>query len=835
MKKTILWFLLLLFSSISFGQSIDIEKIFTEDVLEYIAAENDISRLNTFLKEKNLSQYEFAIKDNVYQVTDKVSWVVTIIGKANNSVTIASTSGTLLGKLEVAYMDKTTNDGRGKIFLSKGNFDYTLQKQFNGQYGGYLYTVKVKYKKEKVNKSSNDQNIETKAKNKKENNKIVTKPFITVWKTDNSGGVSQNTEIKFPTTLRLNVEWELKDNAAISGTTTIDSINKIITFPQPGIYILKAKPTTGAYMSFIFKSNEDDDEAKLLEIKQWGDVIWKTMFRAFANCVNMDMTATDVPDLSEVETMERMFLGCYKFVGNGSLSKWDVSTVKNMAHLFGSCYKFDQPIGSWNTSNAINMTNMFGSAFVFNQDISNWKISKVESMKTMFQSASSFNQNLSKWKIAANCDVSYMFDNATAYKGNRNFREGEIVNEKSEYAKINQMKPKTTNQQISKKSNIVYNTKPYITIWNTNNEGYTANNQVKFPGNAPAYKIEWQEKDNAKNKGSVEFSGFGNIITFPNPGIYILKTYTPANGTFMQEYPEWNLGEGHDPNYQLNDSKKLLEVKQWGNIKWSTMKYAFSSCINMDVTATDVPDLSSTNDMTDMFHWCYKLVGNNSFNKWNVSTIEYMYGTFNYCKIFNQPLNNWDVRKVKQFSFMFQSTEIFNQDIKEWNMASVEDNLNMFQYTTSYNGYRPPLKEKPEQPIVVKKEPQPSYGNSGNTKGCKNTIYYEQNQYRKSFGDIWNTISLRSEYNSLYGDAMQQCMKSAEAMHFAFSQGCNGLNNEIRSKLVIEAKALIDLLKNFDTHYKVFIRGDGYGEADIKKMYFKIEKANKESDLTAGW
>jgi hypothetical protein len=149
-----------------------------------------------------------------------------------------------------------------------------------------------------------------------------------------------------------------------------------------------------------------------------------------------------------------------------------------------------------------------------------------------------------------------------------------------------------------------------------------------------------------------------------------------------------------------------------------------------------------------------------------------------------------------------------------------------------------------KKPVPVKTENNTNNSNSNNiiessnqksTSSCKSTITYQQNKYREAFRDIFNTISLQSEYNSLYGDYMQQCMKSAEAIHFAFSQGCKGLNNEIRSKLVIEAKTLIDWLKGFDTHYQAFIRGDGYGEADIKKMYFKIEKDNKEIDLTAGW
>jgi surface protein len=111
----------------------------------------------------------------------------------------------------------------------------------------------------------------------------------------------------------------------------------------------------------------------LQSIDQWGSIEWKTMAGAFKGCINMVYNATDIPDLSQVESMVSMFYGATSF--NGDIGGWDLGNTVD------------------------NISGMFEGATSFNQDISGWDVSLVSFMGNLFNGASSFNQNLENWQV----------------------------------------------------------------------------------------------------------------------------------------------------------------------------------------------------------------------------------------------------------------------------------------------------------------------------------------------------------------------------------------------------------------------------------------------------
>ncbi|MCY4491204.1 MAG: BspA family leucine-rich repeat surface protein, partial [Thaumarchaeota archaeon] len=151
---------------------------------------------------------------------------------------------------------------------------------------------------------------------------------------------------------------------------------------------------------------------QLKEIRAWGDVKWSTMEGAFYGTANMNITAIDMPDLSNVKNMDRMF--AYARSLNADISSWDVSGVTSMEQTFLSAQMFNQPLNSWDVSSVRNMSGMFANATSFNQDISSWDVSGVTDMSGMFLSASSFNQPLNL-DISSVTDTSDMFNGATSF------------------------------------------------------------------------------------------------------------------------------------------------------------------------------------------------------------------------------------------------------------------------------------------------------------------------------------------------------------------------------------------------------------------------------------
>jgi len=154
----------------------------------------------------------------------------------------------------------------------------------------------------------------------------------------------------------------------------------------------------------------------LASIEQWGDIQWVTMYQAFYNCANMVYNATDVPDLSNVTTLDSMFEGATSF--NGAIGNWDVSNVTNMSRMFFGAQSFNQDISGWDTGNVATMASMFFGAQSFNQDISGWDTSKVTNMGSMFNNATSFNGDISGWDTSKVMKMAGMFLGASSFDQN---------------------------------------------------------------------------------------------------------------------------------------------------------------------------------------------------------------------------------------------------------------------------------------------------------------------------------------------------------------------------------------------------------------------------------
>lgn len=235
------------------------------------------------------------------------------------------------------------------------------------------------------------------------------RPFITTWKTDNEGGSnSSSIEIKTPRSdFNYEVDWNNDgsyDQSGITGNVTHD-------FGTPGTYTIRIR---GVFRGINFSGGPNDSK-KLLDISQWGDIAWVSMSYAFNGCSNLQISATDLPDLSEVTTLNNMFAGCTALNAPSNIGSWNTENVTSMEGAFRDTQYFDQPIGSWNTSKVTNMTAMFLGATAFNQPIGNWDTQAVTSTSGMFLGATAFNQPLADWITTNVTDMSGMFMNASSF------------------------------------------------------------------------------------------------------------------------------------------------------------------------------------------------------------------------------------------------------------------------------------------------------------------------------------------------------------------------------------------------------------------------------------
>jgi surface protein len=130
-------------------------------------------------------------------------------------------------------------------------------------------------------------------------------------------------------------------------------------------------------------------------------------------------------------------------------------------------------------------------------------------------------------------------------------------------------------------------------------------------------------------------------------------------------------------------SKRLKSIDQWGDIQWTSMNGAFKGVENMQILATDTPNLTQVTDMTSMFENTKNLTGN--FSGWDMSHVTTMYRTFYNAQGFNSPLENWITSGVTTMEGMFSYASAFNQNIATWDVGNVTRMYDMFYGATNFN------------------------------------------------------------------------------------------------------------------------------------------------------
>jgi surface protein len=239
-----------------------------------------------------------------------------------------------------------------------------------------------------------------------------TAAFVITVKTNNPG-TSTGTQFSIPTTgggYDYNVDCNNDGgNEAIAQTG-----DYTCNYAAAGTYTIRVKDNSGDGTGFprIYFVNGGDAQ-KLLSIEQWGTSKWISMNWAFAGASNMNMLATDSPDLSNVIDMSYMFYTASAFTGD--IGSWGTSHVTNMSHLFCGASAFNGNIGSWDTGHVTDMSFMFYNASAFNQNINAWDTSHVTNMRAMFNSASVFNENIGSWNTSQVTDMQNMFAFASAF------------------------------------------------------------------------------------------------------------------------------------------------------------------------------------------------------------------------------------------------------------------------------------------------------------------------------------------------------------------------------------------------------------------------------------
>jgi surface protein len=119
------------------------------------------------------------------------------------------------------------------------------------------------------------------------------------------------------------------------------------------------------------------------------------------------------------------------------------------------------------------------------------------------------------------------------------------------------------------------------------------------------------------------------------------------------------------------ESNKLLEIKQWNNVRNVFGQAAsFSGCSNLVLTGvTDTYNFSGITNTQTMFTNCNSITTINNISSWSVSGVTNMGNMFNGCINFNDNITTWDVSNVTSLSNMLYSASSFNQNLGSWDIS----------------------------------------------------------------------------------------------------------------------------------------------------------------------
>lgn len=213
--------------------------------------------------------------------------------------------------------------------------------------------------------------------------------FISVW------NMSSTQNLMLP--LYVNGTYDFTVDWGDGTSVSYVNHNAEHDFSTTGVYMVVIE---GTVEGFGWESSINTNQDDLVDIMQWGSVILHNRGYQFSGCENLTgFSAEDVPDLSSVTTMQRMFENATLF--NGDISGWDTSSVTNMGSMLWNAEAFNCDISDWNTSSVTLMSSMFQSAASFDQPIGDWDMTSVENISGMFKSATSFNQDLSEWETGS--------------------------------------------------------------------------------------------------------------------------------------------------------------------------------------------------------------------------------------------------------------------------------------------------------------------------------------------------------------------------------------------------------------------------------------------------
>jgi surface protein len=215
----------------------------------------------------------------------------------------------------------------------------------------------------------------------------INSDFVSTWDTTQAGSASDTVVLPLLSggTYSGTIDW------GDGNTSALSYANRSHTYAAGGIYTITISGTTLQGWTF----QNAGDKAKITEISNWG-LFDFTETRTFQGCTNMDITATDVPNISGTDFTSN-FYNADGITTVQDWSGWNMSGVTNYTNCFAENGSFNGNLDNWVHSSVTSVSKMFLNATSFNSDLDTWDVSGVTTWTEFARGATSFNGDVSNW------------------------------------------------------------------------------------------------------------------------------------------------------------------------------------------------------------------------------------------------------------------------------------------------------------------------------------------------------------------------------------------------------------------------------------------------------
>jgi surface protein len=454
---------------------------------------------------------------------------------------------------------------------------------------------------------------------------VSAQAFVTTWKTDNPGP-SDDFTITIPIVSEIYYNFQVSwgDNSSEVFTGFGSELIVSHTYSSVGTYTVSID---GDFPRIYF--NQSGDRQKILEVAEWGEIEWQSFESAFHGCSNLQVTALDAPNLSNVTSLKRMFRNASLL--NASINNWQLNTITDLSEMFLFAISFNQPLNQWDVSNVGNMSELFSSASSFNQPLNDWNVSNVTNMSALFSNAHAFNQPLDNWNVSAVTDMNGMFNFASTF--NQSINSWDVANVEN----MNGMFANASNfnQPLNN-----WNVSNLVSASNMFSQAQTFNQEI----------------------GTWDVSNITNM-----------QAMFYSASSFNQPIGAWNVSNVTNMEGMFQSASSFNQPIESWNVSGVTHfagMFQSASSFNQPIGSWDVSSANSNpfSGLLQMFNDAFSF--NQPLNMWNVGNVSYMRNMFRGATSFNQPLDNWDVSNVSDMQRMFDGASAFDQSLDSWNISS---------------------------------------------------------------------------------------------------------------------------------------------------------------------